>query len=86
MSFFVYLLECSDGSYYCGYTCDLKARVEAHNNGVGGKYTRARRPVKLVYAEERQSREKAMQRETEIKKFSRKQKKELVNHIPEAMF
>jgi putative endonuclease len=49
---FVYILECADGSYYTGWTTDLDRRVAAHNAGRGGRYTRSRRPVKLVYWEE----------------------------------
>ena len=77
MDFYVYLLECNDKSFYCGYSSNLDARVEAHNKGTGGKYTRARRPVKLVYSEEAETRSNAMKREAEIKKFSRKEKEEL---------
>ena len=79
MSYFVYLLECNDGSYYCGYTGNLTARVKEHNAGNGGKYTRSHRPVKLVYSEKAKTRSKAMHREAEIKKFTRKQKKELIS-------
>ena len=74
MPFFVYLLECSDGSFYCGYTENLEARVAAHNNGTGAKYTRAHRPVRLVFSEKKRTRAAAMMRELEIKSFSRKQK------------
>jgi len=77
MVFYVYLLECSDKSYYCGYTSDLKRRVEEHNSGTGGKYTRTRTPVKLIYHEKCESRNLALKRECEIKKFSRKKKNEL---------
>lgn len=78
MTFDVYLLECIDKSYYCGYTSDLKRRVEEHNSGTGGRYTRARIPVKLIYHEKCESRSLAMKRECEIKKFSKKQKEMLV--------
>ncbi|MFH1586772.1 MAG: GIY-YIG nuclease family protein [Candidatus Diapherotrites archaeon] len=78
MPYFVYLLECGDGSYYCGYTSDLAARVKEHNAGNGGKYTRSHRPVRLVYSKEFETRNGAMHREAEIKKFTRKQKQELI--------
>ncbi|MFH1256624.1 MAG: GIY-YIG nuclease family protein [Candidatus Diapherotrites archaeon] len=78
MPYFVYLLECGGGSFYCGYTSDLTARVKEHSNGRGGKYTRSHRPVKLVYSEKMETRSKAMQREREIKKFSRKEKENLI--------
>jgi len=79
MAYFVYLLECGDGSYYCGYTGDLSARVKEHNAGNGGKYTRSHRPVRLVYSEKFETRKMAVHREIEIKKFTRKQKKELIS-------
>lgn len=78
MTFYVYLLECADKSYYCGYTSELKRRVKAHNFGTGGKYTSARMPVKLIYHEKCGSRSLAMKREYEIKKFSRKEKEMIV--------
>ena len=78
MPFFVYLLECSNESLYCGYTNDLKARVELHNQGKASKYVRARLPAKLVFFEECSSRKKALKREAEIKKMKRKEKLGLV--------
>ena len=51
MMTFVYMLECDDGTFYTGYTTDLKARIEKHNSGCGAKYTRGRTPVKLLYFE-----------------------------------
>ncbi len=78
MPYFVYLLECKDHSFYCGYTKDIKRRVEEHSKGIGSKYTRARRPVKLIYVEDQPSLSLALKREHAIKKFSRKQKEELV--------
>ena len=48
----VYILRCSDGSLYCGWTNDLERRLAAHNSGKGAKYTRSRRPVELMYTEE----------------------------------
>jgi len=77
--FFVYLLECWDGSYYCGYTVDLEKRVKMHNEGKGSKYTKRRRPVKLIYSEEFDSKSDALKREIKIKSFSRKMKENLLN-------
>ncbi len=74
MRCFVYLLRCSDGRLYCGWTTDLSARVEAHNRGVGAKYTRSRRPVELVYYEECADKHEAMSREWHIKRMSREEK------------
>ena len=78
--FFVYLLRCSDNTLYCGWTTDLKRRLAAHNSGKrGAKYTRARRPVELVYFEELDSKSSAMKREYEIKQLSRAEKLRLIN-------
>ncbi len=78
MAFYVYLLECSDNSFYCGYTSDLDARLETHNKGLGGKYTRARRPVRLVYFEEFKTKSDAMKREYSLKQLNRKEKEEII--------
>ena len=78
-SFFVYLLKCSDGSLYCGWTTDLKRCLAAHKTGKGAKYTRARRPVELVYFEEFESKSPAMKREYEIKQLSRAEKLKLIS-------
>ncbi len=78
MSFFVYLLECIDGTFYCGYTTNLENRLINHNKGIGSKYTKRRRPVKLIYFEELQTKSLALKREYVIKQFTRKQKEELV--------
>ncbi len=79
MPYFVYLVECRDKSYYCGYTSDLKKRIETHNKGTGAKYTSKRRPVRLIYNEKFETRSDAMKREHQIKKFSRKEKEKLVS-------
>ncbi len=75
---YTYILECSDHSLYCGWTNDLDKRVAAHNSGTASKCTRARRPVKLVYYEEFETKEEAMRREREIKLLSRKEKLALI--------
>lgn len=75
---YTYLLECADGTLYCGWTNDLEKRLKAHNSGQGAKYTRARRPVTLVYYEEFETREGAMKREAAIKRLSRKEKTALI--------
>lgn len=74
---FVYLLECSDGSLYCGITTDLEKRVRVHNSGKGAKYTKTRLPVKLWYFEESIDRSSASKREYEIKRLSRTEKLKL---------
>ena len=79
---YTYILECSDGSYYCGWTNNLEKRVATHNAGKGGKYTRARCPVKLVYYEEFGTKEEAQSREWHIKQLSRTQKASLIQEKP----
>ena len=75
---YVYLLRCADGTLYFGWTTDLVARLEAHNSGKGAKYTRARRPVELVYSEEYEDRHEALSREWHIKRLSRQEKLALI--------
>lgn len=75
---YTYIVKCSDGSLYTGWTNDLEKRVAAHNEGKGAKYTKYRRPVELVYYEKFQTKEEAMHREWEIKQMSRVQKQKLV--------
>ncbi len=75
---YTYILECADGSYYCGWTNDLKKRLQTHNAGKGGKYTRTRLPVRLAYYEEFETKEEAMSREWHIKQLTRDQKKKLI--------
>lgn len=79
---YTYLLECSDGTLYCGWTNDLEKRVNAHNSGRGAKYTKPRRPVRLVWYETFETKEEAMSREAKVKQLSRKQKEELVAQGP----
>lgn len=78
---FVYILRCADGSLYTGWTTDLEARLAAHNGGKGAKYTRARRPVELVYAAPMPDRSAAQRREAEIKGLSRGEKLELIERF-----
>ena len=75
---FVYMVECADGSIYTGITTNIKDRIEKHNSGEGAKYTRSRLPVKLLVYWEHSNRSEATKRELEIKKLSRTGKKELV--------
>lgn len=77
--YFTYILECQDGTYYAGYTPDLEKRIKSHNAGRGAKYTRDRRPVKLVWSKEYRYFKKAFLQEKRIKKLTREQKEELVN-------
>ena len=76
---YTYILECSDGSLYCGWTNDIEKRVAAHNAGRGAKYTKGRRPVRLVHIEVFDTREEAMKREWRIKKLTRRGKLALIS-------
>ena len=77
---FVYVVRCSDNSLYTGIAMDVGRRLDEHNNGgkVGAKYTRARRPVKLVYQEKVASRSEAASRESAIKKLTKPEKEALI--------
>ena len=78
MPFFCYILECADGTFYTGWTTDPLRREKQHNAGRGAKYTRMRRPVKMVYTEELPDRTSAMKRERAIKAMKRDRKMKLV--------
>ena len=75
---YTYIVRCKDGSLYTGWTNDLEKRIKAHNEGKGAKYTKSRRPVKLVYYEEFQTKEEAMKREYAIKHMRRKEKEKII--------
>lgn len=79
----VYMVECSDGTYYTGWTNDVAARVAAHNAGCGARYTRGRGPVRLVYREDCLDKRTAQRREWEIKQMNRAQKQQLVGRFTE---
>ena len=76
--YIVYIVQCSDRTLYTGITNALERRIEEHNSSdKGAKYTRSRRPVKLVYQEKHSDRSTASKREYEIKKMSREEKQKL---------
>lgn len=75
---FAYMVRCADGSLYSGWTTDPEKRAKAHNEGKGAKYTRARRPVELVYVEELPTKEEAMSREYALKQLTHLEKEELI--------
>ena len=79
MRFYCYILECSDGTFYTGWTNDPERRIAQHNKGRGARYTKTRRPVKLVYLEELPDKIAALKRERAIKKMKRTQKSKLVD-------
>ena len=79
MRYFVYILECADGSLYAGCTNDLKKRVQEHNRAKrGAHYTKIRRPVILMYSESFATLNRARKRETEIKRMTREEKLQLI--------
>ena len=80
--YFVYILICCDGTYYCGCTSDVQKRVKEHNDGKrGARYTSSRRPVQLQYVETYQTKSEALKREYQIKQLSRVQKEKLFADI-----
>ena len=83
---YTYILRCGDGSLYTGWTNDLEKRIRTHNEGRGGKYTRSRLPVELVYHEEFEAKEEAMRREWEIKQLTRAEKEKLLEDLDANQF
>ena len=77
---YIYLVRCSDDSLYCGWTTDLKRRIDAHNGHIpgGAKYTQGRRPVTLVYAESFHQKQEAQRREYAIKRMTKTKKLRLI--------
>lgn len=78
--YYAYMLRCSDDTIYSGYTDDVERRAEVHNSGKGAKYTKTRRPVKLVYYEIFDSKSDAMKREYQFKHLTRQQKEQLIKN------
>jgi putative endonuclease len=76
--YYCYILECSDATYYTGWTTDPERRLTQHNRGAGARYTRTRLPVKIVYLEPQPDRRTAMKRERAIKRLSRERKIKLI--------
>ena len=81
----MYILECSDGSYYTGSTNNLELRLSQHQNGEGANHTKKRLPVKLVYFEEFERIDDAFYREKQVQGWSRKKKEALINGMPEKL-
>lgn len=77
---YVYIVECSDGTFYTGWTNNLEKRIDMHSKGAGAKYTRGRGPVTLVYNEVFNTKEAAMKREYQIKKLTRQEKLLLISN------
>jgi len=83
-AWYLYVLECSDGTFYTGVTKDMERRLQEHNDGRASKYTRSRRPVELLYSEKYPGRAEALVRECQVKTMTRRQKEKLVNPGPGA--
>lgn len=76
--YWVYIIECNDGTYYTGITTDVERRFAEHQKGIGSRYTRARGVKAVVYTERSRSRSAAQRREAAIKKMNREQKEGLI--------
>lgn len=81
MKHFVYILQTKDGSFYTGITKNLQTRLDLHNQGRGAKYTKGRRPVRLVYYEETRNFKSATKREIKIKSLTKQKKKKLIKEF-----
>ena len=79
MTWVVYILECSDGSFYTGISNNVEARINTHNASKGAKYTKSRLPVTLVFQENTFNKSESLRREIEIKKLTRKKKRKLID-------
>lgn len=77
--YYVYIVECKDGTLYTGITTDIKRRFQEHSSGQGGSYTSSKKINKLLYTEECENRSIALKREAEIKGWRREKKLELIN-------
>ena len=77
-NFYVYIVECIDGTLYTGWTTSLEKRLAEHNLGSGAKYTRGRNPVVVKYYETFETKKEAMQREYSVKRLSREEKRRLI--------
>ncbi len=75
---YTYIVQCSDGTFYTGWTNNIEKRILTHNAKKGAKYTRSRTPVRLVYFEQAETKRQAMRREAQIKRLSRYEKEQLI--------
>ncbi|MBT4516594.1 MAG: GIY-YIG nuclease family protein [Candidatus Komeilibacteria bacterium] len=79
--YYFYFARCSDKSLYAGYCVNLKQREDKHNSGDGAKYTRQRRPIKIIYSEQFDSISKAMKREAQVKGWIKDKKEKLIKGL-----
>ena len=84
MAFWMYILQCADGSYYVGHSDNLEERFQRHQSGTLGGYTKTRRPVRLAYSEEFPTRDQAFAAEQQIKGWTRKKKEALIRGLGRA--
>ena len=77
--FYVYILLTEKNTLYCGYTDDVLRRFELHKSGKGAKYTRANKPVKIVYTQKFETKSEALKAEMKFKKLTRKKKTDVIN-------
>ena len=77
--YYIYIVQCKDGTLYTGWTTNIENRLNKHNQGKGAKYTQGRCPVVLKYWEEVASKEEALRREHALKKLTRREKLQLIN-------
>ena len=78
---YTYIIRCKDGTLYTGVTTDLSRRIKEHNNKKGGRYTRTRLPVKLVYKEKHPTQSAALKREFELKGWTKERKLSIIQHV-----
>jgi putative endonuclease len=79
MTYYVYVILCTDGSFYTGYTKNIDTRIKLHESGKGARYTRMHKPQKIAYLELFDTRAQAMKREKAIKRLTHQQKFNLIN-------
>ena len=77
--YFIYVLLTENNTYYCGYTDDVQKRFEKHINGTGAKYTKANKPIKIVFQQQFDTKSEAMKAEKKFKSLSRSQKESIIN-------
>lgn len=77
--YFIYILLCSDGSFYTGYTNNIEKRLKMHFTGKGAKYTKSHGPVKIIHQESFQTKSEALKREYEIKQMTKSEKEKLIS-------
>jgi len=83
--YWVYIVQCKDGTYYTGYTNDLERRISQHSSGNGAKFLKRKAPIRLAYAKEYKYFKNALRAERKIKKLTRNQKERLIRNYSETI-